>query len=459
MIPIVIISYNNYKYVENTIQQINKANPSYLKDIVIIDNSSTDPQTITYLHNSTHKIIRNKNNGPWIARHCNAHIYDALPDKFILTDPDLEFNKNLPYNFIHQMARLSDKYKCYKLGFALDISDKENMYETKYAYGNTISEWEQQFWRIPIPDPTYLLYNATIDTTFCLINKAHHNSLNIRIANEFTAKHLPWYKENAVYTIHDQHRLNVKQETSISTTSKNILSHIVSNYLQIPKLDEVLFIENNPKDANLSFWKDIYPNWEADTFAIFQKTLHPTKYMIDIGGWIGTTCIYGARKSKHVFVVEADTASICDLKRNCKHNSDNITIIEKAIFNKSHESMMFGKNRFNSNAKLNDSTSQLYPPSAPTSSDLYSVETITIFDILKTHAIAANEISLIKVDIEGGEEYILEQLFALHQDFRVPLYISFHHGWWSDKNLDRFPFLTAEHKKAVLANPFISLLF
>jgi hypothetical protein len=39
------------------------------------------------------------NNGPWINETTNIHIYNDLPDQFIITDPDLQFNKNLPLNF------------------------------------------------------------------------------------------------------------------------------------------------------------------------------------------------------------------------------------------------------------------------------------------------------------------------------------------------------------------------
>ena len=36
----------------------------------------------------------------------NSNIYNSLPDKFILTDPDLQFNENLPNNFIEILIEL-----------------------------------------------------------------------------------------------------------------------------------------------------------------------------------------------------------------------------------------------------------------------------------------------------------------------------------------------------------------
>ena len=100
-IPILVICHNNYKYVDNTLKQIKNINNNYYKNIQILDNLSTDEKTIDYLKTVDCNVIYNKtNSGPWINSNNNSHIYNNLPNKFIITDPDLEFNKNLPSNFI-----------------------------------------------------------------------------------------------------------------------------------------------------------------------------------------------------------------------------------------------------------------------------------------------------------------------------------------------------------------------
>ena len=112
-----------------------------------------------------------------------------------MSDPDLELNKNLPDNFVDILYELSNKHKIYKVGFALDISDHENFLSCETYNGASIHNWEKQFWGNKIEDE-YELYNANIDTTFSLINKKYFNGNHheaIRIAGNFTAKHLPWY--------------------------------------------------------------------------------------------------------------------------------------------------------------------------------------------------------------------------------------------------------------------------
>jgi hypothetical protein len=116
-------------------------------------------------------------------------------EKYVVTDPDLLLNPNLPPNFIDILAELSDKYKTNKIGFALDIKNNINI-KKKLTNGKTLPEHESVYWSQPISDPDYTLYRANIDTTFALINKEYYmkGSLenSIRVAGDFTCVHRPW---------------------------------------------------------------------------------------------------------------------------------------------------------------------------------------------------------------------------------------------------------------------------
>jgi FkbM family methyltransferase len=269
---------------------------------------------------------------------------------------------------------------------------------------------------------------------------------------------LPWYKENPLFNPYDNYRKNGFL-SNYSSISKIIKEYTLEMYHIIPKNNEFHLIKKDTTDPNIHFWKNIYSTWEQDTFEVFDRILHKDKVCIDIGGWIGTTSIYSSRKSKHVYVVEADRSSYNDLSRNCAINSNNITCINKAIYNIDNTDIYFGKNKFMANSKENDSTSQIYSTNDTIDNDCYIVKTITLASLCKEYAINTEEVSLVKVDIEGGEENILEDLFQFHRTTTTPLYVSFHYSWWKDKNLSRFPFLTESHKEQILQNPFISILF
>jgi len=239
----------------------------------------------------------------------------------------------------------------------------------------------------------------------------------------------------------------------------NVPSDVNSNFIQIEKNNELFLIRNTGDDVNIKFWTDYFKNWESETFSVFDKCLRNDKICIDIGAWIGTTGMYMSRKSKHVYCVEADLMSFTDLSINLKNNcKDNYTLLNKAIFNIDNIELKFGKNKFLPASKLNDSTSQIYYPNDE-GSDLYQVKTITVEKILKDNNISPNEISLIKVDIEGGEENILNDLFDIHLKYKAPLYISFHYTWWKSQDLNRFPFLTQTQKIEIVTYPFTSILF
>jgi FkbM family methyltransferase len=237
-----------------------------------------------------------------------------------------------------------------------------------------------------------------------------------------------------------------KSNTTISTSSKVITSSIEKDYLAIKKHEQTLLIRNDPTDQNLGFWRDKFTTWEPHTFEIFDRFLNPTKTYINIGGWIGTTCIYASRKSKNVVVVEADPLSYKDLERNCRLNDcKNVNLFHKALFNETGRTIGIVGN--------NESTSQI------TLDGGHPVETISIHALLLDAKIDPTTISIIKVDIEGGEEFILHDLYSLHKTYSIPLYVSFHYSFFKDKNLDRFDFLTEEQKKIIRNTPFPSIIF
>ena len=104
-IPIIIICYNNYKYVENTLSQLLRINKEYYKNIQILNNNSTCLDTARFLKGVDVNVIHNsENRGPWITYYNNTHIYDVLPNKFIVMDPDLKLNEHLPSNFVEILS-------------------------------------------------------------------------------------------------------------------------------------------------------------------------------------------------------------------------------------------------------------------------------------------------------------------------------------------------------------------
>ena len=443
-IPIVIICYNNYRYVENTLSQILRINKEYYKNIIILNNASTCEDTIEYLKKlgsgGVVSIINNIGNfGPWIAADNNSHIYNVLPNKFVLTDPDLKLNDNIPSNFVDILATLSDKYKTTKIGLALDITEHHMFYQTaEYMANLSIYDWEKRFWIDRIEDADYVLYKADIDTTFCLINKdnvaaaaatASANAtaasayLQIRVAGNFTAKHIPWYIDNEVYNIYDNYSACINT-THISTIARIVKPFVEDNYLRIYKNGELFLIKNSDVSP---FWRDVYGGWDNEMFEVFDKYLSKDKVFIDIGDWITPTSLYATRKSKYVYGIEysdseaasdseADTSFASIMKDNCANNYKRTAVANNT-----------------------------------------NIETLIQDAAIAT--VAPLAISLIRIDIDGKEEDMLSDLYNIHIKYRATLFIKFNYSKWNDKNIDRFQFLTQKAKDIIKAYSSCYILF
>jgi hypothetical protein len=192
-IPVILICWNNLSFVKNFVEQLKK----YPNPIILLDNNSNYSPMFDYykqIESDKIKVILLKQNyGHEVYKKLKAD----LPDIYFLSDPDLQLNPRMPQNFAEIFVKLSEKHGSYKVGAALDISDADKFIPCdNYTENKSILEWESQFWEKPVPDPEYELYDADVDTTFCLVNtKYEENNAVLRVAGNFTVKHLPWYTD------------------------------------------------------------------------------------------------------------------------------------------------------------------------------------------------------------------------------------------------------------------------
>jgi hypothetical protein len=193
-IPVVVICWNNLTFIKNFVNQLKK----YKNPIILLDNNSTYEPLLNY-YNEIKQELKDKITINLLDENYGHTVYlklkHILPKIFILSDPDLELNINMPENFAEIFLNISNKYKSYKVGSALSIEDHNDFIDCpNYTNNQSIYDWESQFWTKAIQCDNHELYEANIDTTFCLVNNNYYRN-NIRIAGNFTAKHLPWYKD------------------------------------------------------------------------------------------------------------------------------------------------------------------------------------------------------------------------------------------------------------------------
>lgn len=233
------------------------------------------------------------------------------------------------------------------------------------------------------------------------------------------------------------------------------------------KAFDVEFNFSSPQNLNIQSFDYFVQNfskegWERETFNVFKDCANLEKCVIDIGAWIGPTSIWLSKNFKHVFAIEADPIALLALRDNLKNSGcNNVTIIDSPISAKS-EKVYFGRNSFNGNS-LGSSTSQMKMEKK--FEDDTELNSITLSQILDM--VDPSEISLIKVDIEGGEELIMEDLFKTCAKHKIDLYLAFHTKWWQDKNFSRFESLYAmcnnhsieEINRILRANSLVDIRF
>jgi hypothetical protein len=124
-LPVIIPSYNNPSYLKMMVSQLINYN---LKNIIIIDNNSTINGMRELLEDmgSSYTVVSKKTNDGPREFYENKDFYNWLPNWFIVTDPDIGFNQNLPDNFVEIMKDVSERFKSFKVAFALDINMSED---------------------------------------------------------------------------------------------------------------------------------------------------------------------------------------------------------------------------------------------------------------------------------------------------------------------------------------------
>jgi hypothetical protein len=192
-LPAVIIGYNQVTYIKNMVDQLKK----YTSDIIVIDNHSTFPPLLDYYRDHFHYTLLNMDTNHGYLVYQNECVQKLVGDIYLLTDPDLQFNCQLPPLFIADLLGISNYFEAGRVGFALSIDSMDLRTDVHFA-GHTIKDWESQFWtqKLDYPPCEHMeLYSAPIDTTFCLVNKNFSDQHSIRVAGDYTCLHLPWYKD------------------------------------------------------------------------------------------------------------------------------------------------------------------------------------------------------------------------------------------------------------------------
>lgn len=169
-----------------------------------------------------------------------------------------------------------------------------------------------------------------------------------------------------------------------------------------------------------NFWQNIYQTiWENDTFNSIVPHLRKDKVFIDIGAWQGPISLVAQHYSRQCICFEPDPYAYEYLVKNVKANAfDNIHCENLAV---------------SAESKLNIGADELGGGVSSFTKSNNSIEckTISIEQIFKKYNLTQDDISVIKIDIEGYECELLKDPFW--KTLNVNLHISLHGLFFQDK--------------------------
>jgi FkbM family methyltransferase len=192
-------------------------------------------------------------------------------------------------------------------------------------------------------------------------------------------------------------------------------------------------------ELNSKFWSDHYAGWENSTFDFIIPRLDKDKTFIDIGSWIGPISLVASQFSKQCICFEPDGIAHDEFKQNIELNNIKNIHLENAAVSIHPEIELgcdvLGQSITRDSCKTN----------------VIKCKCFSIKDILDKYNLSEQDISVIKIDVEGHETELLKDKTLW--DLNVPMHISFHPGWKEDRKAffnSMTPFL--EHKKIDVSN-------
>lgn len=184
------------------------------------------------------------------------------------------------------------------------------------------------------------------------------------------------------------------------------------------KRNNTTFITN---DQNIEFWEKFNNgDWEKETFQILDNNINSSNIIVDIGAWIGPISLYLASKVKYCYSFEPDPKAYSNFSENLKLNESikNIKAFNKAITTDGKDLKLYSRHSHG------DSGSSILKRIKSTNR-FYQVESITFKDFIVSEKI--DKLDLIKMDIEGGEFFVIPSMLEEIKRFRPTMLISFHY--------------------------------
>jgi FkbM family methyltransferase len=171
------------------------------------------------------------------------------------------------------------------------------------------------------------------------------------------------------------------------------------------------------------FWIKTYPIWEPNTYNCIVPALSKDKTFVDIGAWQGPISLVAQQFSKQCICFEPDPIAYSNLVKNVELNNftniitENVAVSSESTLSIGHYTGLGG----GVSSYLNVENS-------------VKCDTISISDILTKYNLNSDNISVIKIDVEGYEiELINDVTLNELKNNGVKIHLSIHPFFFKDE--------------------------
>ena len=179
-------------------------------------------------------------------------------------------------------------------------------------------------------------------------------------------------------------------------------------------------VDDNATHAE-GFWLDKYASgiWKPETLDAIERILTSESTYVDIESWVGPTVLWASLFCDQVVAVEPDPVALKSLKTNVEQNTAEhtaeVSIVNAAVGQRNGTDTLYIQ------GSLGNSMSSMKPVGAPA----LDVETITFESLIQ----GLDNIDLVKIDVEGGEDQILWHSMSTLINLRCPIIMGLHFPW------------------------------
>lgn len=219
-IPVILLNFNRLATTEKLVDQLLLLG---YNNLYILDLGSTYSPLLDY-----YNICKSFTVIPYSNRGHKALWEDGLlREQFkqypwiVVSDSDIELGSGTPRGFIEDMICTAKDFRVDKCGLAIEYLDITNLY-----LKNIIEPIESRYWQQKLPHITNQVYVAPTDTTFCVVRpELPFTYRGVRLAGEYTCKHMDWYQDWNKLTEEQQYYIDHADE-KIATTKQHYLNYL-----------------------------------------------------------------------------------------------------------------------------------------------------------------------------------------------------------------------------------------